>query len=80
MKKLTLSQNVKVIINGVVFYTTVRQIRNGVGDCYFTNAALQKALLVLETERGQKGAEAIAGVWESRHVQLNLISKDYAKY
>lgn len=61
----------RVIVNGVHFYSTTKAIRNGVGDHYKTNAALQKALLCLETPVSFAKSNGIAGTWEGLSVQLD---------
>jgi hypothetical protein len=63
----------RVIVNGVHFFTTTKAIRNGVGDQYATNAALQKALLCLNTPVSFAKSNGIAGTWEGMSVQLDRI-------
>ena len=48
IKRFKQTQKFRVIIGDVSFYTTARQIRDGVGALGPCNAALQKALDVLE--------------------------------
>lgn len=66
----------RVVMNGVHFFTTDKEIKRGVGDEYKTNAALQKALLVLEDMRANNSIPPIglAGHWEGKNVQLDRIS------
>jgi hypothetical protein len=68
------SQKFRVVIKGVHFYTTAKQIRNGVGDQYSVNAAIQKCLLVLETMRKNDNIPPVglAGTWEGLQVQLDM--------
>ena len=71
----------RAIVNGVHFFTTTKAIRNGVGDHYETNAALQKALVCLETPIVRSyfapkpvGNEVnISGMWEGMTVKLERI-------
>ena len=48
IKRFKQTQKFRVIVGDVSFYTTARQIRDGVGALGPCNAALQKALDVLE--------------------------------
>lgn len=63
----------RVIVNGIHFFTTTKAIRAGVGDQYATNAALQKALLCLETPVSFAKSNGIAGRWEGMSVQLDRV-------
>ena len=64
----------RVIVNGVHFYSNTKAIRNGVGDNYKVNAAIQKALLCLETPVISFATNrGIAGTWEGMQVQLDRI-------
>lgn len=63
----------RVIVNGVHFFSTTKAIRNGVGDDYKTNAAIQKALLCLETPVSILKSRGIAGNWEGMNVQLDRL-------
>jgi hypothetical protein len=71
------TQVFRVVTQGVHFFATAGQIRNGVGDEYVTNASIQKALDALEYTRSGNDLGAIstglAGEWESRRVQLDMI-------
>jgi len=49
--KLKTTQRLRVIVNGVSFYTTARQVRNGVGDRTTINVAVRYALDKLEQSR-----------------------------
>ena len=84
MKRFPQSRKFRLIVSmasgyqdPVHFYTTARQIRDGVGDNINWNAACQQALNALETMRSGPGAEStavgIAGTWEGRNVQLNIL-------
>jgi hypothetical protein len=71
------SQRFRVCIGAVSFYTTAKQIRNGVGDFGTCNAATQKCLDALEFTKSGKGladqcAVGLAGTWENLQVQLNI--------
>lgn len=77
VKRFPQSKKFRVIVEQVSFYTTAKQIRYGVGDSMFVNAAVQKALDALEFTRSGSGAAdqaavGIAGMWEGRNVQINL--------
>jgi hypothetical protein len=69
------NQKLRVIVSGVHFYSTPKAIRNGVGDQYTVNAAVQKCLLVLETMRKNDNIPPVglAGTWEGRQVQLDMV-------
>lgn len=77
IKRFKQTQKFRVIIGDVSFYTTARQIRDGVGALGPCNAALQKALDVLEytknTKSGTVAACGIAGIWEGLNVQLDIV-------
>jgi hypothetical protein len=67
----------RVIVDSTCFYATAKSIRNGVGDFYKCNAAVQKALDALEFTKSGTGvadqcACGIAGTWEGLSVQLNI--------
>ena len=49
--KLKSTQRLRVIVNGVSFYTTARQVRIGVGDRTTVNVAVYHALNKLEQSR-----------------------------
>ena len=69
------NQKLRVIVNGVHFFSTPKVIRNGVGDQYSVNAAVQKCLLVLENMREHEKIPPVglAGTWEGRQVQLDMV-------
>lgn len=76
-KRFPQSKKFRVIVNEVSFYSTAKEIRYGVGDSIFVNAAVQKALDALEFTRSGAGAAdqaavGIAGMWEGRNVQINI--------
>jgi hypothetical protein len=67
----------RVIIDNASFFSTARQIRNGIGALGACNAATQKALDALEFTRSGTGAAdraacGIAGTWEGLSVQLDI--------
>ena len=79
IKRFKQTQKFRVIVGDVSFYTTARQIRDGVGALGPCNAALQKALDALEyTKSGTvaacklHAACGIAGIWEGLNVQLDI--------
>lgn len=71
------TQKLRLVINGIHFYTTPREIRRGIGDEYRGNAATQKCLLVLEGMREYDKIPPVGlnGVWEGYNVQLDMIAK-----
>ena len=77
LRRFRKTQTFRVVINGVHFFATAGQIRQGVGDEYITNASIQKALDALEYTRSGNDlgaiASGLAGEWESRRVQLDMI-------
>jgi hypothetical protein len=79
IKRIPQRQRIRVVTQGVHFYTTAREIREGVGDEYHTNASIQKALDALEYGRSrasnpeEQRATGIAGRWENRDVQLDIL-------
>jgi hypothetical protein len=77
VKRFKQTQKFRVIVGEVSFYSTAKQIRNGVGDFIKCNAATQKALDSLEYIRSGTGAadqctSGLAGTWEGLQVQLNI--------
>lgn len=78
MKVLKQSQKIRVIISGVGFFTTVKQIRNGMFCFTKQTAATQKAVCALEHIRSGKGiaeqcTTGLGGTWEGLSVQIDLI-------
>lgn len=69
------TQKLRLIVSGVSFYTTVKQVQRGVGDLYSVNAAAQKCLLVLQDMRDNNSIPPIglAGHWEGLNVQIDMI-------
>ena len=77
VKRFKQTQRFRVNVGEVSFYSTAKQIRNGVGDFTKCNAATQKALDSLEYIRSGTGAadqctSGLAGTWEGLQVQLNV--------
>jgi hypothetical protein len=72
---MKVSQKLRLIMNGVHLYTTVKQIRNGIGDEYRTNAAAQKCLASLEYMREMEPVKPVGltGTWEGRNVQIDML-------
>jgi hypothetical protein len=79
MKRFKQSQKLRVILNGIAVYTTVKQVRGCQFGFYEQNAAAQKALESLEFSRTYSAkwdgglATGTAGTWEGLHVQLDLL-------
>ncbi len=71
MKK---SQKLRVIVNGVSFYTTVGQIRCNVGDSVRINEAVLSALTALTNQRKTTDyATGLAGRWNNVDVQITVL-------
>ena len=71
------SQKIRVVSGSASFYTTVKQIRSGVGGLGDFNAACQKAVDSLEFTRSGKGiadqcTSGILGTWEGIVVQVDM--------
>ncbi len=78
MKQFKQSQKIRVIVSGVGFYTTVKEIRNSLFCFTAQNAAVQKAVCALEFIRSGKGAadkcaSGLGGTWEGLSVQIDLV-------
>ena len=78
MKQLKQSQKIRIIISGVGFYATVKDIRNSMFCFTNQNAAAQKAVCALEHIRNGKGfaepfTTGLGGTWEGLQVQLDLL-------
>lgn len=78
VRRFRKNQTFRVVTEGVHFFATAHQIRQGVGDEYRTNASIQKALDALEFSCSMPDAKimcarGIAGEWERRRVQLDMI-------
>jgi hypothetical protein len=78
IKRFKTAQRFRVIVGPACFYSTAKQIRNGVGDFVNCNAATQNALDALEFQRsGGHGdvlacSVGLAGTWEGLQVQLTV--------
>lgn len=77
IKRFKQTQRFRVIVGDACFYSTAKQIRDGVGDLNRCNDATQKALAALEFNRSGRGAAefatvGISGTWEGLQVQLNM--------
>ena len=78
MKKKELKKTQRVLIildNSVSFYTTVMQIRDGVGVFGKINESVRNALMVLEMMRKKEDLAPIGltGSWCGHNVQLSLM-------
>ena len=69
------NQKLRLVMNGIHVYTTAKKIREGIGDRYTVNAAIQKCLLVLEDMRKHDKIPPVglAGTWEGFQVQLDML-------
>ena len=77
IKRFKQTQKFRIIVGESCFYSTTKQIRNGVGDFYKCNAAIQKALESLEHIRSGEGVAdqcsvGLAGTWEGLNIQINV--------
>lgn len=75
MKRFAQNQKFRIVMNGVHFNTNAKTIREGVGDNIFVNLAVQAALNSLEAYRAANVVKAcgMAGFWEGRNVQIDMI-------
>lgn len=60
----------RAVINGVSFYTTTRQINDGVGDYSTINLAVRMALATLKKDKKYSG---IASTFNGVYVQLDIV-------
>lgn len=67
----------RVVSGNVSFYTTAKQIRDGVGGFLSFNLAAMEVLQSFERYRSGDGVEAcstgLAGTWQGVQIQLDLI-------
>lgn len=76
MKRLPKSKKIRLVINGVHFYTTVAQIREGIGDCTAQNARVQVMLDALEYSRHVGGNAVSTGMgrtFDGMSFQLDIM-------
>ena len=77
MTQLTDDTKLRVIMGPASWYTTAKQIREGVGDLLQCNCALIEALIALELTRSGTGTaeqatSGISGHWRGLNVQLDI--------
>jgi hypothetical protein len=74
--KFKQGQRFRVIVNSVSFYTTAKQIRDGVGDFISVNQAVREAMRALQDTRSNDDALSCAtglgAVYEGLQVQINM--------
>ena len=73
-KQFTKPTKLRVIINGVSFYTTAGQVRYGVGSNGSINDCCNSALR--EIERSKKAGDLISGLcgtWHGHQIQMDLL-------
>ena len=74
--KFTKSRQVRIITDKVSFYTTVGQIRDGVGSSTYYNIAVQKALQELERLRSGDDitacATGLSATFDGYAIQINV--------
>lgn len=67
----------RVVSGNISFYTTAKQIREGVGGFLSFNLAAMEALQAFENYRSGDGVEGcstgLAGTWENIQIQLDVI-------
>ena len=77
MTQLNDDTKIRVIVGPASWYTTAKQIREGVGDLLQCNCALIEALIALELTRSGTGTaeqatSGISGHWRGLNVQLDI--------
>ena len=77
MTQLSDNTKFRVIVGPVSWYTTAKQIRDGVGDLVQCNCALIEALIALELTRSGAGTaeqatSGISGHWRGLNVQIDI--------
>ena len=77
MTQLNDDIKLRVIMGPASWYTTAKQIREGVGDLLQCNCALIEALIALELTRSGTGTaeqatSGISGHWRGLNVQLDI--------
>ena len=74
--KFSKTRQVRVITGKVSFYTTVGQIRDGVGSALYYNIAVQKALQELERMRSGDDitahATGLSATFDGYAIQINV--------
>lgn len=72
--KLKKSMKLRVNSNGVSFYTTVKQIQEGVGSSSSFNVAILNALSALkELIEDVHFVQGIGGTWVGYQIQLDIV-------
>ena len=77
MTQLNDDTKLRVVMGPASWYTTAKQIRDGVGDLLQCNCALNDALVALESTRSGMGpaeqaTSGISGHWRGLNVQLDI--------
>lgn len=78
IKRFPKTAKVRIIYGSASIFTTVKHIRDGIGDSYTFNAATQKALDALEyrgfdpKSRSEGGVVGITGNWEGINIQIDV--------
>lgn len=68
------STKIRIISGKVSFFTTAKQIREGVGDDYYFNSAVQTALMSLEDSTTKMvKPTGIVSAWLGFPIQLNIL-------
>lgn len=73
------NQKIRVIVNDIHFYSTVKAVQNGVGDHTALNIAVTSALYCLANTRkkyGDRKAKPVTGItgsWNGFQIQLDLV-------
>ena len=72
--KLKKSTKIRVITGEVSFFTTVNQIREGVGSNFYYNSGVQAALQSLEESTSKLAKPSgIASTWIGFAIQLDIV-------
>jgi hypothetical protein len=72
--KLKKSTKIRVITGEVSFFTTVNQIREGVGSKHYYNSGVQAALQSLEDSTSKiVKPSGIASTWVNYSIQLDIV-------
>jgi cystathionine beta-lyase/cystathionine gamma-synthase len=72
-------QKLRVVTNGVSFYTTAQQVREGVGDLGRFNSATRQCLEALEITRSNDDvmacASGLAAIYEGIQIQIDMVTE-----
>ena len=67
-------QKLRLVINGVSIFTTVKNIQSGIGDSQRTNRAAQHALdSLIRLRHAELKPVGVSGYWYDFPIQIDLI-------